>query len=134
MKRAMTIMTLLTVLPLIGFAQNGITFQVEELSKPEKLLRMLPSEETYEWLILSDVNMFPFQIKDKCIDFPFNIIAKSQLPDSIVHFGYHAFFNGMYQAYADHRPFVRRVLFRSVARYDLAFNQSGICPARKCKC
>jgi len=106
MKRAMTIMTLLTVLPLIGFAQNGITFQVEELSKPEKLLRMLPSEETYEWLILSDVNMFPFQIKDKCIDFPFNIIAKSQLPDSIVHFGYHAFFNGMYQAYADHRPFV----------------------------
>lgn len=35
-----------------------------------------------------------------------NIIAKSEAPDSLVTFGYHSFFNGMYQAYADHRPFV----------------------------
>ena len=106
MKKVMTILAALIVMPLIGFAQNGITFQVEELSKPEKYLLMRPSEEIYEWLILSDVNMYPKKIKDEGIDFPFNIIAKSQLPDSVVHFGYHSFFNGMYQAYADHRPFV----------------------------
>jgi len=106
MKRVIAILTVLTVIPLIGFAQNGITFQVEKLSKPEKYLFMRPSEEIYEWLILSDVNMYPKKIKDEGIDFPFNIVAKSQLPDSIVHFGYHSFFNGMYQAYADHRPFV----------------------------
>jgi len=100
------ILTLLVCLPLSVFAQNGITFQVEELSKPEKYLFMRPSKDIYEWLILSDINMYPRQIEREGIDFPFNIIAKSQLPDSIVHFGYHSFFNGMYQAYADHRPFV----------------------------
>src|SRR5690606_32803682 len=40
------------------------------------------------------------------IDFPFHIIAKSEAPDSLVFFGYHSFFNGMYEAYAHHRPFV----------------------------
>ena len=100
------ILTLLVCLPLSAFAQNGITFQIEELSKPEQHLFMRPSNDIYEWLILSDVNMYPFQIEKEGIDFPFNIVAKSQLPDSIVHFGYHSFFNGMYQAYADHRPFV----------------------------
>jgi len=100
------IFTALMIIPLIGFAQKGITFQVEELSEPEKHLFMQPSEKIYERLILSDVNMSSFKIKNEGIDFPFNIIAKSQLPDSIVHFGYHSFFDGMYQAYADHRPFV----------------------------
>ena len=100
------VLTLLICLPLSMFAQNGITFQVENLSKPEKHLFMRPSKDIYEWLILSDVNMYPYQIQKEGIDFPFNIIARSQLPDSIVHFGYHSFFNGMYQAYADHRPFV----------------------------
>lgn len=37
---------------------------------------------------------------------PFNIIAKSEAPDSLVSYRYHSFFQGMYQAYADHRPFV----------------------------
>ena len=106
MKRIMTILTTLVVIPLIGFAQNGITFQVEELSKPENHLFMVPSEKIYESLILSDIEMYLKKIEDEGIDFPFNIIAKSQLPDSIVHFRYHSFFNGMYQAYADHRPFV----------------------------
>ena len=104
MKRIIII--LWVCLPLRMFAQNGITFQVEKLSEPEKYLFMRQSEDIYEGLILSDVNMYPRIIKDEGIDFPFNIVAKSQLPDSIVHFGYHSFFNGMYQAYADHRPFV----------------------------
>ncbi|MCL2247232.1 MAG: DUF4419 domain-containing protein [Lentimicrobiaceae bacterium] len=106
MKRVMTILTALTVIPLIGFAQKKITFQVEELSKPETYLFMQQSKDIYEGLILSDVKMHPQIIKDEGIDFPFNIVAQSQLPNSIVHFGYHSFFNGMYQAYADHRPFV----------------------------
>ena len=87
---------LLFCLPLNVFAQHGITFQVEELSKPEDYLFMLSSEEIYQGLILSDVNMYPRQAKNEGIDFPFNIVAKSQLPDNIVNFGYHSFFNGMY--------------------------------------
>ena len=88
------------------FGQQEVKFKVEELSKPKKLLIKRDYNDLYKWLILSDVNMYPFEIEKDSIDFPFNIIAKSEAPDSLVTFGYHSFFNGMYQAYADHRPFV----------------------------
>lgn len=88
------------------FGQQEVKFKVEELSKPEKLLINRDYNDLYKWLILSDVNMYPYEIEKDSIDFPFNIIAKSEAPDSLVFFGYHSFFNGMYQAYADHRPFV----------------------------
>lgn len=83
------------------FGQNGITFQVEELSRPEKQLYMSGYDRLYERLIDSDVGMSGNNNVFSC-----NIIAKSGAPDSLVTFGYHSFFNGMYQAYADHRPFV----------------------------
>lgn len=88
------------------FAQKGITFKVEMLSKPEKLLPLDSQEEIYESLILSDMNMEPYEVKRKNIKIPYDIIAKSESPDSLVSFGSNSFFNGMYQAYADHRPFV----------------------------
>ena len=88
------------------FGQQEVKFKVEELSKPEKLLIKRDYNDLYKWLILSDVNMYPFEVEKGSIDFPFNIIAKSEAPDSLVIFGYHSFFKGMYQAYADHRPFV----------------------------
>ena len=106
MKR--TVLVFLVCLPLSVFAQNGITFKVENLSKPEKLLRLNSYDDIYKRLILSDVGMthYEIEIEKENINFPFNIVAKSQLPDNLVTFGYHSFFNGMYQAYADHRPFV----------------------------
>lgn len=88
------------------FGQHEVKFKVEELSKPDKLLINRDYNDLYKWLILSDVNMYPFQVEKDSIDFPFNIIAKSEAPDSLVIFGYNSFFNGMYRAYADHRPFV----------------------------
>ena len=88
------------------FAQNGITFKVEKLSKPEELLHLHSPNEIYESLILSDMNIEPYEIKKKNIKVPYHIIAKSESPDSLVSFGPNSFFNGMYQAYADHRPFV----------------------------
>lgn len=104
-------MRILTIITLLGialnlFGQQEVKFEVEKLSKPEKLLIRRDYNEIYKWLILSDFNMYPFQAEKDRIDFPFNIIAKSEAPDSLVIFGYHSFFNGMYQAYADHRPFV----------------------------
>jgi hypothetical protein len=42
----------------------------------------------------------------KDIVVPFNIIARSNAPDSLIYEGSHSFFNGMFQAYAEHRPFV----------------------------
>lgn len=88
------------------FAQNGITFKVEKLSKPEELLHLNSQDDIYKSLILSYMDIEPYEIKKKHIEIPYHIIAKSQSPDSLVSFGPNSFFNGMYQAYADHRPFV----------------------------
>jgi hypothetical protein len=97
---------LLTLLPLLTYGQSGITFKIEDLSKPERALFLTHPNQIYQNLILSDARLNKYDIKKNNIDFPFNIIANSQVPDSLVTFGYHSFFNGMYNAYADHRPFV----------------------------
>ena len=87
-------------------AQNGITFEVEQLSKPEKLYPVASPDEIYRYLMLFD-NESTIRITEKDIwKPPFNVIAKSESPDSLLYFGYNSFFCGMYQAYADHRPFV----------------------------
>lgn len=88
------------------FAQKGITFQVEELSKPKMLLSEQSCEKIYEDLILKDAGLSKWDVKSNRLDIEYGILAKSNAPDSLVTFGYHSFFNGMYQAYADHRPFV----------------------------
>jgi hypothetical protein len=77
---------------------NGVTFKTEELSKPEEHLKMQPRNDVLEHL----VNLSQREDKKK----PSNIVAQSRLPDTIVNFGYHSFFDGMYHAYMDHRPVV----------------------------
>ncbi|MDR3272517.1 MAG: DUF4419 domain-containing protein [Flavobacteriaceae bacterium] len=94
------------VLSISLFAQKGITFQVEELSKPEGLLLEISSENIYKRLILKDADLYLNQVIKDSISFPFNVLATSQMPESLVAYGYNSFFNGMYAAYADHRPFV----------------------------
>ena len=101
-----TLFCLLMVGCISTFAQNGTTFKVENLSKPEKLLFIKSYEDIYKGLILSDLKIYPYEIKEKNINVPFNIIAKSEAPDSLVNYNYNSFFYGMYQAYANHRPFV----------------------------
>ena len=90
---------------LSAFAQHKVTFEVEELSKPEKLLPVRSCEDIYKRLILSEAGLEPYQLKEN-LNYPFSIIAKGEIPDSLVSFQYNSFFYGMYQAYADHRPFV----------------------------
>jgi hypothetical protein len=79
--------------------QANITFQVvEELSRPEGPLAMQSSNDVFERLVKMS------QKNDK--EYPSHIVAKSRLPDRIVNYGYHSFFNGIYHAYMDHRPVV----------------------------
>lgn len=85
-------------------AQNGTTFEIEKLSKPEKLLPLRSNNDIYRSLIVADQKLRPFEFRNK--EFPLNIIAKSETPDSLVSFDANSFFNGMYQAYSDHRPFI----------------------------
>lgn len=47
------------------FAQNGTTFKVENLSKPEKLLFIKSYEDIYKGLILSDLKIYPYEIKER---------------------------------------------------------------------
>ncbi len=100
---------LLTVLLLLSpniFGQGGITFQVEKLSKPEKLLTVKSYDDICKNLILEDAKLYEWEVERGKINFDYNILAKSDAPDSLVNYGYHSFFNGMYRAYAEHRPFV----------------------------
>lgn len=45
-------------------AQNGITFEVEQLSKPEKLYPVASPDEIYRYLMLSD-NEQPLELQKK---------------------------------------------------------------------
>lgn len=106
MKPLLKIVVLLFCISTSTLAQEEVKFKVEELSKPESLLKTTDYNDVFKRLISSDINMSPYRVKKENIDLPFNIIAQSKAPDSLVYLGYQSFFNGMYQAYADHRPFV----------------------------
>lgn len=123
MKKAF--LALLLCFPLATYAQNGITFSVETLSPPKEALRTRQNKVIWERLILSDMGIPAGKAKNYSdstihydnghkiesdekngIEVPFNIVAQSKTPDSLVCYGYHSFFQGMYEAYDNHRPFV----------------------------
>jgi len=104
MKAVITI--ILVWISISSFGQNGITFKLENLPKPERLLPLQSYNDIYKSLILKDAKLSKWDIEQIGIDFEYNILAKSQAPNSLVNYGFNSFFNGMYQAYADHRPFV----------------------------
>ncbi len=101
------LLLLILFIPASLFAQQRITFKVEELSKPKKLLNLTAYKDIYKQLIIDDLpDDIQDQVYQRKIAAPLNIVAKSKGLDSLVNFGDHSFFSGMYQAYADHRPFV----------------------------
>lgn len=102
--KKITLITLILV-PIISFGQE-IKFEIEKLSKPEELLHLQSYNDIYKNLILKDANLTKWEVERNGIKFKYNILAKSEAKDSLVNYGYNSFFNGMYQAYADHRPFV----------------------------
>lgn len=66
---------------------KAITFKIEELSLPDKLLE----EENSQHILAK---------------FSTKIAAHSEIKKSLVSNGFHPFLYGMYQAYSAHRPFV----------------------------
>ncbi|PSK89575.1 uncharacterized protein DUF4419 [Taibaiella chishuiensis] len=65
---------------------KGITFQVEALKRPDGLITELPGKEI-------TARIAP------------EALVSSIDRDNQVYLGAHPFFNGMYKAYAEHRPF-----------------------------
>lgn len=52
-----------------AFAQKGITFDVEKLSKPNGLLRTKSYDDIYKELVLSDLEMSLYKVnKDKIVE------------------------------------------------------------------
>jgi hypothetical protein len=85
------------------FAQSGRTFKVESLPKPEKLLPVSTYRAGLESLIKKE-NDAGISSKPKT-DVAYNIVAQSKLPNQLVTiYGYHSFFEGLYNAYTNHRP------------------------------
>ncbi|RZK09605.1 MAG: DUF4419 domain-containing protein, partial [Flavobacterium sp.] len=100
------IFILFLTLSSVSWAQKQITFKVETLVPPTKLLPRTASSNVYNSMILSDAGLSNYEVLQQKKPFEYNIVSKSKDIDSLVTFGQHPFFNGMYQAYADHRPFV----------------------------
>ncbi|MCQ2304394.1 MAG: DUF4419 domain-containing protein [Bacteroidales bacterium] len=86
---------------LFSFAQNGITFKVEELSQPKSLLRQKNSQMVVDLLVSKTSRISIPDIEKEDL-----LLANSEIPDSLVFFDTHPFFNGMHEAFIHHRPFV----------------------------
>ncbi len=79
----------LMLFPAVLSAQTGITFKVEELTKPKSRIE----EQVYDGILNSKGTNT-------------ELIAKSPFAGKLVNLGSNPFFSGLYRAYADHRPFV----------------------------
>ncbi|MDR0901905.1 MAG: DUF4419 domain-containing protein [Opitutaceae bacterium] len=105
MKKLLQLLLLLA-LPLSVPGQTGITFAVEELPGPKGKIHTSSSRGIYQHLVRLDAGMKYGGADSDKIDYHYNIIAQSKADGELVNFNYNSFFNGMYKAYADHRPFV----------------------------
>ncbi len=83
MKRHLRFLFVLLLLAITVVASAQVTIKVEDLSKPEKLLPV--------WKVEPNGNTLSV-----------NVDADSL----VLYYGMHPFFYGMYDAYAEHRPFV----------------------------
>lgn len=98
---------LLCLCPLAAFPQGGITFDVEPLEAPAELLEDREAGEIFARLVRLDAGEGASDLSEarrKRIES--TILARSASDREMVFFGFNPFFNSMYRAYADHRPFV----------------------------
>ena len=88
-------------------AQGSVIINVEDLTKPTKLLPVESYQSILKNLIQLEENKknFADEFSNKYNVAEFNIVAKSNISGNLVNLDYHPFFEGMYYAYAEHRPF-----------------------------
>jgi hypothetical protein len=105
-KISFIVLILLACFSSAAYSQQSFTFRIENLPDPQKTFLLEKYDELWENIWSHEY--FSQGYKKQEIP-PLNIVAQSELPDSLVAFYLtgrnHPFFYGMYQAYADHRPF-----------------------------
>src|SRR6478672_945071 len=82
-----TLIIIFTLFSVQVFSQERETFEIEKLSKPEKLVKETTSANIFKYLKA-------------------DIEKNSPLPDSLISYGEHPFLTGILTAYKEHRPFV----------------------------
>lgn len=87
------------------YADNKISFQIEELEKPDKLLEEKTFSKTIDDIIQCEYIAGRVENKDSS-KIESNIRGQYNGSKKLVNYGNNSFFRGMYYAYADHRPFV----------------------------
>ncbi|WP_114789976.1 DUF4419 domain-containing protein [Niabella yanshanensis] len=86
-------------------AQKGITFDVEQLTPPERLLEENHDTNIYKRLLQPDATG-SIPVMAKQVNSLTDLVARYKASGTLVNFGYHSFFDGIYHAYAEHRPVV----------------------------
>ena len=106
MKRHLHFLLTLSLLafPLLASAQ--VTIKIEELSKPEKLLPVSSTNRIAEDLVLQDAQLYLSVMERMKAGYNYNVLSVNVDAERLVGYGSHSFFYGMYEAYANHRPFV----------------------------
>ena len=87
-------------------AQKGITFNIEKLTPPERLLEENSDTNIYKRLLQSDIATGTIPVMTNQVNTLADWVAHYKATAPLVNFGYHSFFDGMYHAYAEHRPVV----------------------------
>ncbi|GAA4099424.1 DUF4419 domain-containing protein [Mucilaginibacter panaciglaebae] len=104
MKKINLITAVLLLCTLCAWAQKSRTFEIEKLDIiPGKWQPVMTYEQALQRLIISDNPDHTDQGVTR--GHIFNIVAKSNIPGNIIAYKYTSFFDGLYFAYANHRPF-----------------------------
>ncbi|MBO5932318.1 MAG: DUF4419 domain-containing protein, partial [Bacteroidaceae bacterium] len=103
MRRVLFIMALLGIAISSG-AEDGVTFQIEELSKPAELLPTENFHSVYN-MILGEERSIDVSNSAEQSDYD-NILFNSIGDTDLAITRSNSFFNGMREAYANHRPVV----------------------------
>lgn len=93
------------LLPFFLNAQKSITFDIEPLTPPERLLEENRDTNIYKRLLQPDATG-SIPVLANQVNALEGLVAHYKASVPLVNFGYHSFFDGMYHAYAEHRPVV----------------------------
>ena len=89
----------------IGYSQSSFSFDIEELDPPQNVLTEENSIDIYKKLLFKDAGYTPKTTPPSDFNPISEIVAQYTSSPTLVNYNYHSFFDGMYHAYAEHRPF-----------------------------
>lgn len=103
--RILFTITVLFFLYISGLCQKSVSFNIEELPPPKNSLKEESTNEIYKKLLIKDAGYTERKPAPANYNPTTAIVAKSKESRLLVNYGYHSLFDGMYRAYAEHRPF-----------------------------